>query len=140
MMMFKKAAIAAALLAAGTLGMAGTADAATGVVNINAVLQGDAAFQAAGKTVLAERQKLQEQFAKESEHMSDKDKQALAQKLNKQLADKENEVMKPIQDRFKAAVEKAAKAKDIDTVVAPGGILYGTISADLTDDVKANMK
>ena len=40
--------------------------------------------------------------------------------------------MKPIQDNFKAAVEKAAKAKKIDTVVVPGGIIYGTISADLT--------
>ena len=47
--------------------------------------------------------------------------------------------MKPIQDNFKAAVEKAAKAKKIDVVV-PGGIIYGTISADLTEDVKANMK
>ncbi|WP_390151501.1 OmpH family outer membrane protein [Dialister sp. i34-0019-2H8] len=53
---------------------------------------------------------------------------------------KENEVMKPIKDNFKAAVEKAAKAKKIDAVVVPGGIIYGTISADLTEDVKANMK
>ena len=48
--------------------------------------------------------------------------------------------MKPIRDNFKAAVEKVAKAKKIDTVVVPGGIIYGTISADLTEDVKANMK
>ena len=72
--------------------------------------------------------------------MNEADKRALEQKLNQQLAQKENEVMKPIQDKFKAAVEKAAKAKKIDTVVVPGGIIYGTISADLTEDVKANMK
>ena len=55
--------------------------------------------------------------------MNDADKKALEQKLNQQLAQKENEVMKPIQDKFKAAVEKAAKAKKIDTVVVPGGII-----------------
>uniref|UniRef100_UPI004024E446 OmpH family outer membrane protein n=1 Tax=Dialister sp. TaxID=1955814 RepID=UPI004024E446 len=116
------------------------ADAATGIVNVNAVLSGNAAFQKAGKTVAAEQQKLQKEYNEKSKDMNDADKKALEQKLNQQLAQKENEVMKPIQDSFKAAVEKAAKAKKIDTVVVPGGIIYGTISADLTEDVKANMK
>ncbi len=136
----KKLAVAGAMLLAGTFGAMGMADAATGIVNVNAVLSGNAAFQKAGKTVAAEQQKLQKEYNEKSKGMNDADKKALEQKLNQQLAQKENEVMKPIQDNFKAAVEKAAKAKKIDTVVVPGGIIYGTISTDLTEDVKANMK
>lgn len=136
----KKLAVAGAMLLAGTFGAMGMADAATGIVNVNAVLSSNAAFQKAGKTVAAEQQKLQKEYNEKSKGMNDADKKALEQKLNQQLAQKENEVMKPIQDNFKAAVEKAAKAKKIDTVVVSGGIIYGTISADLTEDVKANMK
>lgn len=139
-MNMKKLAVAGAMLLAGTFGAMGMADAATGIVNVNAVLSGNAAFQKAGKTVAAEQQKLQKEYNEKSKGMNDADKKALEQKLNQQLAQKENEVMKPIQDNFKAAVEKAAKAKKIDTVVVPGGIIHGTISADLTEDVKANMK
>ena len=139
-MNMKKLAVAGAMLIAGTFGAMGMADAATGIVNVNAVLSGNAAFQKAGKTVAAEQQKLQKEYNEKSKGMNDADKKALEQKLNQQLAQKENEVMKPIQDNFKAAVEKAAKAKKIDTVVVPGGIIYGAISADLTEDVKANMK
>lgn len=139
-MNMKKLAVAGAMLLAGTFGAMGMVDAATGIVNVNAVLSGNAAFQKAGKTVAAEQQKLQKEYNEKSKGMNDADKKALEQKLNQQLAQKENEVMKPIQDNFKAAVEKAAKAKKIDTVVVPDGIIYGTISADLTEDVKANMK
>lgn len=139
-MNMKKLAVTGAILIAGTFGAMGMADAATGIVNVNAVLSGNAAFQKAGKTVAAEQQKLQKEYNEKSKDMNDADKKALEQKLNQQLAQKENEVMKPIQDNFKAAVEKAAKAKKIDTVVVPVGIIYGTISADLTEDVKANMK
>jgi|GEM_PF-169878 len=139
-MNMKKLAVTGAILIAGTFGAMGMADAATGIVNVNAVLSGNAAFQKAGKTVAAEQQKLQKEYNEKSKGMNDADKKALEQKLNQQLAQKENEVMKPIQDNFKAAVEKAAKAKKIDTVVVPGGIIYGAISADLTEDVKANMK
>lgn len=139
-MNMKKLAVTGAILIAGTFGAMGMADAATGIVNVNAVLSGNAAFQKAGKTVAEEQQKLQKEYNEKSKGMNDADKKALEQKLNQQLAQKENEVMKPIQDNFKAAVEKAAKAKKIDTVVVPGGIIYGAISADLTEDVKANMK
>ena len=92
----------------------------------------------AGKTVVSEQQKLQNQFNEQSKDMSDKDKQALGQKLNQQLAQKENEVMAPIQAKFRAAVEKAAKDKGVDMVINARDVIYGGI--DLTDAVKANMK
>ena len=137
-MNMKKLAVTGAMLLAGTFGAMGMADAATGIVNVNAVLSGNAAFQKAGKTVAAEQQKLQKEYNEKSKDMNDADKKALEQKLNQQLAQKENEVMAPIQAKFRAAVEKAAKDKGVDMVINARDVIYGGI--DLTDAVKANMK
>lgn len=130
----------AAVLTLSTFSVTGTALAATGVVDVNAVLQQSTDFQNAGKKVAAEQQKLQEQFAKESASLTNKDKQALAEKLNRQLAEFEQKTMTPVQQKLHAAVEKAAKAKKIDTVVVSGALLMGPVDTDLTEDVKANMK
>ena len=126
------------MMAAASLGMMAQADAASGYVNVEDVLSSTPAFMQAGKTVVSEQQKLQNQFKEQSKYMSDKDKQALGQKLNQQLAQKENEVMAPIQAKFRAAVEKAAKDKGVDMVINARDVIYGGI--DLTDAVKANMK
>ena len=125
----------AAVLTLSTFSVTGTALAATGVVDVNAVLQQSTDFQNAGKKVAAEQQKLQEQFAKESASLTNKDKQALAEKLNRQLAEFEQKTMTPVQQKLHAAVEKAAKAKKIDTVVVSGALLLGPVDTDLTDDV-----
>ena len=130
----------AAVLTLSTFSVTGTALAATGVVDVNAGLQQSTDFQNAGKKVAAEQQKLQEQFAKESASLTNKDKQALAEKLNRQLAEFEQKTMTPVQQKLHAAVEKAAKAKKIDTVVVSGALLLGPVDTDLTEDVKANMK
>lgn len=130
----------AAVLALSTFSVTGTALAATGIVNVNAVLQQSTAFQDAGKKVAAEQQKLQKQYEKDSKSLSDKDKQALAEKLSRQLAEFEQKTMSPVQLKLHDAVEKAAKAKKIDTVVVSGALLLDRVDADLTEDVKANMK
>lgn len=130
----------AAVLTLSTFSVTGTALAATGVVDVNAVLQQSTDFQNAGKKVAAEQQKLQERFAKESASLTNKDKQALAEKLNRQLAEFKQKTMTPVQQKLHAAVEKAAKAKKIDTVVVSGALLLGPVDTDLTEDVKANMK
>lgn len=134
-----KKILAAALMAAAALGGAGAADAATGIVDINAVLADYKPFQDAGRRVAAEQQKLQKQYDSESASMSKKDKEALAAELNQKLADKQNKEMKPVQDALRSALEKTAKAKKVDSIVVPGGLVYGTIDVDLTQDVKANM-
>lgn len=134
-----KKILAAALMAAAALGGAGAADAATGIVDINAVLADYKPFQDAGRRIAAEQQKLQKQYDSESASMSKKDKEALAAELNQKLADKQNKEMKPVQDALRAALEKTAKAKKVDSIVVPGGLVYGTIDVDLTQDVKANM-
>lgn len=56
------------------------------------------------------------------------------------MAEFEQKTMTPVQQKLHAAVEKAAKAKKIDTVVVSGALLLGPVDTDLTEDVKANMK
>lgn len=133
-----KKVLISAMLAAASLGLMGSADAASGYVNVEAVLASSPAFVQAGKSLVAEQQKLQKEFNEKSKSMSDKDKQALAQKMNQQLAQYEAQLMGPIQSKFRVAIEKAAKAKDVDMVVNAGSVVYGGV--DLTQDVKANMK
>ena len=126
------------MVAAASMGIMAQADAASGFVNVEEVLAATPAFAQAGRDVGFEQQKLQKQFNDQSKDMSDKDKEALGAKLNQQLAQKENEVMAPIQAKFRAAVEKAAKDKGVDMVINARDVIYGGI--DLTDAVKANMK
>lgn len=133
-----KKVLISAMLAAASLGLMGSADAASGYVNVEAVLASSPAFVQAEKSFVAELQKLQKEFNEKSKSMSDKDKQALAQKMNQQLAQYRAQIMGPIQTKFRAAIEKAAKAKDVDMVVNNDSVVYGGV--DLTQDVKANMK
>ena len=71
------------MMAAASLGMMAQADAASGYVNVEDVLSSTPAFMQAGKTVVSEQQKLQNQFNEQSKNMSDKDKQALGLVLQK---------------------------------------------------------
>lgn len=133
-----KKMLISAMMAAAALGMMGTADAASGYVNVEAVLASSPSFVQAGKSLVAEQQKLQKEFNEKSKSMDDKAKQALAQKLNQQLAQLEAKLMAPVQNKFNAAIAKAAKDKDVDMVVNANTVVYGGV--DLTEAVKANMK
>ena len=70
--------------------------------------------------------------------LKDKEKQALGEKLNRQLAEKEKQLMTPIQEKLKMAIAKAAKEKSVDIVINAREVVYGGV--DLTEPVKQNMK
>lgn len=120
------------------LGFMNVADAASGYVNMEAVLASTPAFVQAGKTLAAEQQKMQQQFNEESKKLSDKEKQALGEKLGQQLAAKEKQLMGPIQEKLKMAIAKAAKEKGVDIVINAREVVYGGV--DPTEPVKQNMK
>lgn len=131
---------AAALLAAAAFGMAGMADAASGMVNVQAVLADSSDFKKANESVAAERDQLRKEFGEKAKDLNDQQKQELAQQYQKQLVEKEKAAIGPVNEKLRAAVEKAAKDKNVDIVVVAGGLMYGKIDVDLTNDVKANMK
>ena len=132
-----KKTISSMILAAALLGTGCQVDAASGYVNMEDVLSSTPAFIQAGRTVAAEQQRLQNEFNQKSKGMSAKDKEALAEKLNVQLAQKENQVLAPIRAKLRAAVEKTAKESNVDIVINAREVIYGGV--DLTEKVKANM-
>lgn len=121
-----------------TVGFMDVASAASGYVNMEVVLSATPAFVQAGKELASEQQKMQKQFNAEAKTLSEKEKQNLGEKLNRQLAAKEQQLMAPIQEKLKIAIAKAAKEKGVDIVINAREVVYGGI--DLTESVKQNMK
>ena len=121
------------------LGISASAFAApVGVVNVNAILNNYPGITEIAQSVAQEKARLQDEFNKQSANMSDKDKQARAQKLNQQLADFEQKKMTPVQKKINKTILSVAKAHDIDSVVNMNAMVAG--GKDLTDEVIKALK
>ena len=121
------------------LGISASAFAApVGVVNVNAILNSYPGITEIAQSVAQEKARLQEEFNKQSANMSDADKQALAQKLNQQLAEFEQKKMTPVQKKINKTILSVAKAHDIDSVVNMNAMVAG--GKDLTDEVIKALK
>ncbi len=121
------------------LGISASAFAApVGVVNVNAILNNYPGITEIAKSVAQEKARLQDEFNKQSANMSDQDKQALAQKLNQQLAYFEQKKMTPVQKKINKTILSVAKAHDIDSVVNMNAMVAG--GKDLTDEVIKALK
>ena len=121
------------------LGISASAFAApVGVVNVNAILNNYPGITEIAQSVAQEKARLQDEFNKQSANMSDADKQALAQKLNQQLADFEQKKMTPVQKKINKTILSVAKAHDIDSVVNMNAMVAG--GKDLTDEVIKALK
>ena len=69
-------------------------------------------------------------------------KQSLSQyqqQAQKYLQEKEFNLLKPITEKAKAAIEKVAAAQDIEYVLEAGGLIVAK-GKDLMSDVKAELK
>jgi len=121
------------------LGISASAFAApVGVVNVNAILNNYPGITEIAQSVAQEKARLQDEFNKQSANMSDADKQALAQKLNQQLADFEQKKMTPVQKKINKTILSVAKAHDIDSVVNMNAMVAG--GKDLTEEVIKALK
>ena len=121
------------------LGISASAFAApVGVVNVNAILNSYPGITEIAQSVAQEKARLQDEFNKQSANMSDADKQALAQKLNQQLADFEQKKITPVQKKINKTILSVAKAHDIDSVVNMNAMVAG--GKDLTEEVIKALK
>ena len=121
------------------LGISASAFAApVGVVNVNVILNNYPGITEIAQSVAQEKARLQDEFNKQSANMSDADKQALAQKLNQQLADFEQKKMTPVQKKINKTILSVAKAHDIDSVVNMNAMVAG--GKDLTEEVIKALK
>lgn len=132
----KKTILLTTSILAATLCSALTVDAATGIVNLNKVLANDAAFMKVHKEFNAETMKMQAEYDKKSKNMTQEQKQALLKEYQEILEKKNTELVQPIQKKVDDAVAKIAKEKGLDTIVIPGGYVYGHVDVDITEDVQ----
>ncbi len=115
------------------------ADAASlGFMNVRAVFANYPDMQTTNAALNMERQKVQEEFDKQANGLSDSGKKALFEKLNRQFMQRENQLLTPVREKLQKAVAKVAKAKGLDTVVDASVIIYG--GTDITNDVIAQLK
>lgn len=158
--MNKKCVLMGMAIVIGTLSGGNVVNAATGVVNMNRVLAASRDFQNAQQSsqnvqpfsVVEWKAKVQEMGMKQGRPQYQIDeiirrllpmaeaaearwKRAQAGEPQINSAD-----LSMLNNKLKWAVERAAKDKNIDTVVVNGGLLYGQVDVDLTDDVIAYMQ
>lgn len=116
------------------------ANAATATVNINYLLQNDSEFHTAATEVGLEAEKLQKKYNNEAKGKSQEEAQKLAETYQKQLNEKNSQLIAPIQKKIYAAISAVAQRKNIDTVVVVGSIVYGESQQDITQEVEEKLK
>lgn len=142
--MMKKLVLAMLLAVVSLLGVSNgsvceAADNGTvGFVALDAVFENYPGIADAQKAIRDEQQKLQQEFDAKAAELSEADRANLQRELNIKLAQKQLEVMQPIQKKIADAVAKVAKEKEIKQVVKAEVMLFGGV--DLTKDVIAAIK
>ena len=84
------------------------------------------------------RERLQKQFDSQSAEMEEAERVELQQKLSQQLAQRDEELMIPVREKVRKAVEATAKEKGVKMVIEAGTVLFGGV--DLTADAVAKVK
>ena len=79
------------------------------------------------------KKKAQEEFQSKAAGLDDEGKRALDKTLTERIAQREDELMGPIQKKILAAINKVAKAQGISTVFDSAAIVTG--GKDITKDV-----
>ncbi|WP_371366968.1 hypothetical protein SRRS_11140 [Sporomusa rhizae] len=107
-------------------------------VNLLAVYAAHPDVNEAGKIILEEQKKAQQEYDVKAPSLDAKGKADLEKELNQRLARKETEIMQPIRESVVQAIAKVAKDKGIGYVVKAEEMLYG--GTDLTKDVITSLK
>ena len=136
-LVFIGSVVALALTQSGS-GIASAASSNVGVVDYRQIAQQHPQLQSANAEMQKAVQDAQKEFEEKSANMSDADKQALAEKLSKQLAEFEQKKMAPVQKKINKTILDVAKANNIDSVVNMNAMVAG--GKDLTDEVIKALK
>jgi len=132
------ALLAVCLLAICYLFVTGASNGKVGMINSNAIFANYAELQQAQaqmqQFVNAKQAEVQAKVGNETDRAK---VQAIVAEAQQQIQQKQDQVMKPVTDKVRQAVEAAAKAKGVKTVLELGVVSYGGI--DLTQDVLKNL-
>ena len=104
-----------------------------GFVNVQRVFASYPDISSARAAIGLEQKKAQEEFQSKAAGLDDEGKRALDKTLTERIAQREDELMGPIQKKILAAINKVAKAQGISTVFDSAAIVVG--GKDITKDV-----
>ena len=104
-----------------------------GFVNVQRVFASYPDISSARAAIGLEQKKAQEEFQSKAAGLDDEGKRALDKTLTERIAQREDELMGPIQKKILAAINKVAKAQGISTVFDSAAIVTGC--KDITKDV-----
>ena len=105
-----------------------------GVVDTSKVFAPDnEAIVNAQKELQTASQDMQKQFEEQSANMSDEEKAQLFQKMQGDMADKQEQIQKGLKDKLEEAVGSVASTKGLSLVVDKNVVLYG--GQDITEQV-----
>ena len=88
--------------------------------------------------IQALRAEAQKDFDTNAKDLAPADKQAYSDKLSRQQAQREEEVMKPVSDKIEAAIKAVAETKGLTAVIDAASVIYGGV--DITADVISKVK
>ena len=117
---------------------AAAAELPVGVVDIMYVINNHPDVAQANAALQTEQTQLRQEFTTKSAGLSDKDKQALDQQLGKQLAQKRQELFKPIADSIQVAMKAVADEKGLSLVIYKNSVALG--GTDITAEVLQKLK
>jgi outer membrane protein len=109
-----------------------------GYVNRQQVFAGYPGIQDLMNRVQAMRAEAQKDYDTNAKDLPAADKQAYSDKLARQQAQREDELMKPVSDKIEAAIKVVAEEKGLTAVLDAATVVYG--GTDITTDVIAKVK
>lgn len=104
-----------------------------GVVNMQMIMKSSKQVAAANTTLKKEIETAKTDFKAKSVNMTDKEKQQFAKQLDQRLRAKEGELMEPVIQKIKEAIERVSNKKGLEVVVENNYVITGGL--DITAEV-----
>jgi outer membrane protein len=109
-----------------------------GYINRQQVFTGYPGIQDIMNRIQAMRAEDQKDYDTNAKDLPAVDRQAYSDKLARQQAGREDELMKPVSDKIEAAIKIVAEEKGLTAVLDAATVVYG--GTDITTDVIAKVK
>lgn len=132
-LVFVGSCVAMALSQSGTGRASAGPSSNVGVIDYRQVLTQHPDLKTANETMQQEVEKAQQDFEAKSVNMNDQEKQEFYQQTQERLANKQQELVEPINSKIEAAVKAVADAKGLSVVIDKNAVVYG--GQDITQDV-----
>lgn len=109
-----------------------------GVIDFRQAMSQNPALETANKQFQQEVESAQADFDAKSASMSEEDKAAFYQQTQERLAQRQGELLEPVQKAVEQAAKEVADAKGLSVVIEKGAVVYG--GNDITRDVIAKLQ